>query len=176
MSFGTKAANEMRGEARAPVDTGPRERAQHGGGIRIAPRKLEDAGGINVSVGAQARYECVLDALLGEGMLDGTQGSKEDRRGIGRSRYEAGMKLRRLFVGAGLVGVRAFDPEATRGKLLDIPDEVALARRGYNDLMRRLGAYGTIASGPCCFDVTPDNDRFLSNVRRALDELCLVML
>lgn len=175
MTFGTKAANTIRDDHRA-VDTGPRERENRNGGIEIAPRQVLDAGGLTVSVGARARFECVLDVLLGNKLLDGTQGSREDRKNIGRSRYDAGMRMRRLFITAGLVGVRAYDPEATRGKALEISDDQAVARRDFNALMRKLGPYGTIASGPCCFDVMPSNDRYLANVCRALDEFCLAVL
>ena len=85
------------------------------------------------------------------------------------------MKLRRLFVKAGLVAIKAFDPEG-RGGGAEISDTQALARRGYNDLIRRLGQWGEIAAGVACFDCCPDNERWRSNVRRALDKLCEVVL
>lgn len=175
MTFGTKAANQFRDDDRA-VDTGPREREQRNGGIEIAPRQVLDAGGLTMSVGARAKFECVLDVLLERGLLAGTQGSRDDRKNIARSRFDAGIRLRRLFLDAGLVGVKAFDPEASRGKATEMSDAQALARREFNALMKRLGPYGTIALAPCCFDQMPDNDRWLGNVRRALDELCLVVL
>lgn len=180
MSYGTKAANaanrdnDLRG-----VDTGTVERTRHGGGVHLAPR-TQSEGGIETSVGAQALYECALDRLLGPepgiGYLAGTQGSRADRAAVARSRFEAGMKMRRLFVDAGLVGMKAFDPDGARGGTGEMSDRQAMARRSYNDLMRRLGTQGAVASGPCCFDELPTNSVWLKRVTDALDKLCEVVL
>jgi len=176
MPYGTAVANEIK--AAPGVDTGPRERHRHAGGVTLAPRTVTE-GGIETSVGAQSMYDCPLDALLGPdpaiGYLAGTQGSRGDRASVARSRYEAGMRLRRMFVNAGLVAVRAYDHNATRGQA-EMSDRQALARREYNDVMRKMGEMGTIVSGPCCFDQMPTNERWLSNVRRGLDRLCEVVL
>lgn len=86
------------------------------------------------------------------------------------------MKLRRVFVDAGLVGVKAFDPNGPRGGGGEMSDKQALARRNFNDLMRRLGSHGAVASGPCCFDEMPTHDVWLDRVRKALDRLCEVVL
>lgn len=181
MSYGTKSANDanhdndLRG-----VDTGTTERARHGGGVHLAPRTVTE-GGIETSVGAQALYECVLDRLLGPepaiGYLAGSQGTRADRAAVARSRFEAGMKLRRLFTDAGLVGMKAFDMDGGRGGgTSEISDKQALARRSYNELMRRLGTYGAVASGPCCFDQMPTHAAWLKRVQDALDRLCEVVL
>lgn len=176
--YGTAAANKTTIEP--GVDTGTKERAARSGGVEVGPRAVLDNTGLNVSVGARATFECALDVLLGPlpsiGHLAGTQGSKRDREAVARSRYEAGMKMRRLFVNAGLVGVKAFDMDSVRGKVGDMTDEQAEARTDFNKLMRRLKAKGEIAAGPCCYDQLPDNPRWLANVRDALDELCLVVL
>ena len=179
MSYGTAAANKT--QAVEPgVDTGTRERSRHQGGVDVAPRAILDSGGIQTSVGAQARFECSLDVLLGPlpaiGHLAGTQGSKHDREAVARSRYEAGMKMRRLFVNAGLVGVKAFDMDSVRGKIGDMTDEQAEARADFNALMRKLGAKGEIAAGPYCYHQMPDNTRWLANVRDAHEALCLIVL
>lgn len=178
MAYGTRAANEERAEKDLPagVDLGTSERRGHNGGVFLAPRTVTE-GGISTSVGSQVLYECALDRLLGPepaiGYLAGTQGSRADRAAVARSRYEAGMKLRRLFVDAGLVGVKSFDPNgAGKSAAGEISDKAAMARKNFNDLMRRLGQMGNVAAGPCCFDEYPNNPRWLANTLRALDQLC----
>lgn len=180
MAYGTLAANEANRPKDLPkgVDTGTVERALQGGGVYLAPRSVTE-GGIETSVGAKALYECILDRLLGPdpgiGYLAGTQGSRADRAAVARSRYEAGMKMRRLFTDADLVGVKAFDPDGGRGGTGEISDRAAMARKNYNNLMRRLGERAAIASGVCCFDQMPGSERHMANVRSALDALCAVL-
>lgn len=177
MSYGTKAANDSIGGRTQSIDTGPRERAQHGGGLTVAPRSVAAGGIVSTEVGAQAAFECVLDVLLGNDQLLGTQGSRQDRQAVARSRYEAGMKFRRLFVDAGLVGVKAFDMNGARGGSQEISDKEAAARAKFNELMRRLGRQAVMAQGPCCFDTfLPGNQRWLEDVRVALDHLCEAVL
>lgn len=160
------------------VDLGTPERAMRQGGVVTNVRVITD-GGMEIHKGTAAKHECVLDALLGdkpgEGPLAGTQGSKSDREAVARSRWEAGMRLRRLFVDAGLVGVHASDPNVRGGGGDEMSDAQANARRRYNVVLRRLQGYAEIAAGPCCYDVMCSNDRWLSNVRTALDHLCMEM-
>jgi len=180
MAYGTAAANQT-SAPEAGADTGTKERAARAGGIEIAPRAVLDNTGISVSVGARATFECALDVMLGPlpaiGHLAGSQGAKQDRLNVARSRYEAGMKMRRLFMNAGLQGVKAHDLQGgPRGKAAHTPDEEEDARADFNKLMSRLGPKGEIAAGVCCYDKIPDNPRWQANVREALDALCLVVL
>lgn len=168
--YGTAVANADR--AMPGVDTGPRERAQHAGGVKLAPRTVTE-GGIETSVGAQATFECVLDALFESDQLLGSQGAKADRQAIARSRYEAGKRFRMLFIDAGLVPVKAFDIGGVRGKGGDITDKEAECRRRFNALVAKLGVLGPAASGVCCFDVTSEHPAWIGTVQRALDRLCL---
>lgn len=175
--YGTKAANISTTELQS-VDTGNPGREKHRGGIFIAPRRQTE-GGIVTDVGASVRFECALDELMGsdpaKGFLAGSEGAKRDREAVARSRYEAGMKLRRLFVKAGLVPVKSFDPNATGGGS-GLSDAQEMARAKYNGYIRNLGQWGEIAAGAACYDLLPDNDRWRSNVRRALDRLCEMVL
>lgn len=176
MTYGTHVANISKDQLSA-IDIGTRERAKHNGGLRLATRTITE-GGIATSVGAQAMFECALDALLGkdplQGSLAGSEGSRMDRRAVARSRYEAGMKLRRLFMKAGLVPVKSFNPDG-RGGGGDLSDTQESARAQYNSLIRKLGPWGEIVAGPACYDANPDNDRWRANVRKALDRLCEVV-
>jgi hypothetical protein len=158
----------------ATVDAGTVERSRQAGGVRIAARILSE-GGIERAVGAQANIECALDALLGQdpikGHLAGDQGCRADRKAVARSRYEAGIRLRRLFVDAGLVPTKAQDYQpriAGSGAGAELSEKQEAARHGFNRIMQRLGQWGEIPAGPCCYDLNPDNDRWRSNVRRAL--------
>jgi hypothetical protein len=131
-------------------DLGPPERRRRQGGI-VTGARVQSEGGLIVHEGARARVECALDALLQGGALTGSQGGRRDREAVGRTRYEAGLSLRRLFHAAGLTGVHAFDPER-RGAGGDISDAQAGAFRRYNRLIRHLGDLAPTVASACCHD------------------------
>jgi len=161
------------------TDVGTKERGQHNGGVILTTRTVTE-GGIETSVGAKATFECVLDQLLGrkasEGQLMGTQGTRSDREAVAHSRYIAGMRLRRLFTDAGLVGVAAKDPNRSPGKG-EISDKRDQALKEYHRIIRSLGpAWGPQASAWCCHaNEPPTTEAQKNNCRIALDKLCEVM-
>lgn len=162
------------------VEGATKERRAQNGGVRVAPRNVSD-GGIALDLGDTANVECALDALMGEdplrGALAGDQGCKADRVAVARSRKTAGLRLRSLFIDAGLVPVQAQTYQPRHGGGSDgeaMTDAQDRARSAYNRIIRAMGPWGEIAAGPCCYDLVPDNDRWRSNVRRALDKLCEV--
>jgi hypothetical protein len=152
------------------TDVGTSERAQQQGGVYIAPRQITE-GGFAVVHGAQARIECVIDALREQHLLDGSEGAKADRVAVGRSRYQQALWLRELFMEAGLNPVHALDLNA-RGGQGDIPDAVAKARSLYNRTIRSLGAYGETVACFVCFDQFPKGEAGLNGLRKGLDRLC----
>jgi hypothetical protein len=154
------------------ADFGPRERRQHHLGLTMGARVVTD-GGMVVHEGAKANAECVLDAMLSLGILDGIEGGKEDRKAVGRSRHEAGMRYRRAFEAAGLQTVQAMDLEGkVSGSSPDIPDSVAQGRKRFNSATRRLGMFNQTAQNVCCFNFAPTSDTGINNTKRALDRLC----
>jgi hypothetical protein len=176
MSYGTKVANTH------DIDntmTATPERMAKNGGVVLAARSITE-GGIQTSVGHQARVECVLDALfgpnIGEGILMGSQGTKLDRMAVARSRYEAGMRFRRVFMAAGLQALKAVDLSAAKGVDLDDEEEDhrETNRRRYSRIMGRMGLWGHIAAAACCYDVVPQTAAAQSRLREALDKLCLL--
>ena len=155
-----------------PVDLGTPERHRHNGGLVFGAR-IQSDGGVVLHQGAAARFECALDAFRDAGILDGCEGGTVDRKIIARTRYEAGMRLRRLFIKAGQVGVRAANLNANGGGG-DISDAVAQARSRYNAAIRHLGAFAQHTSAYCCHDhiaATPAN---IAALKRGLDRLCLL--
>jgi|GEM_PF-2770993 len=162
------------------VDLGPRERAYRNGGLHIGARLQTDAG-IVLHHGAAARVECVLDALRETGLLDGREGAKADRAAVGRSRYEQGQWLRRLFLRAGLNPVRAMDASSKTGAVMaghsgvpEISDEAARARMKYNRIVRELGPFADDVTGFICFDKLRRGEQHLRMLRRGLDRLCVL--
>jgi hypothetical protein len=160
----------MAGENTA--DLGPRERRNHGLGVEVGAR-IATEGGIVIHEGAKARAECVLDAMLELGILDGVEGGKDDRRAVGRTRHMAGMRYRRTFESAGLNQVQAMDvtirAQAGSGQ---IPDAVASSLKKFNSTTSRLGAFKAVAMNVCCFNSAPNSQSIVSALKRALDRLC----
>jgi len=176
MSYGTKVANSH------DIDntmTATPERMAKNGGVILAARTITD-GGLQTSVGHQAKFECVLDALfgpnVGEGVLMGTQGTRLDRLAVARSRYEAGMRFRRVFMAAGLQALKAVDLSAARGADLadGEEDQREINRQRYSRIMRRMGVWGQIAAAVCCYDSMPPTPASEDRLRQALDRLCLL--
>ena len=175
MAYGTKVANAH------DIDntmTATPERMKHNGGVILAARSVTE-GGISKSVGHQAINECVLDVMLGQkiemGMLMGTQGTRLDRVAVARSRYEAGMRLRRLFMSAGLQqSVTADFGAASVGGGDPNGEGSDAARTRYNHILRRMGIWGELAASACCYDCLPHTAAQQDRIRQALDKLCLI--
>ena len=133
-------------KAKNLIDVGTVERAHQRGGLRLGARVQTDAG-IITHHGAAASVECVLDALRDTGLIDGCEGTKPDRNAVGRSRYEQGVWLRRLFFSAGLNTVHAMDLSSktgsapSAGHCHDLRDDVARARMKYNRVVKELGPF-----------------------------------
>lgn len=163
----------MSGQAAAHTDNadfGPPERRRRQGGIDVGARVQTD-GGVIIHRGARARIECALDALLQAGVLTGNQGGRRDRDAIARTRYEAGLSLRRLFHAAGLTGVHAYDPER-RGGVSEPSDAQTSAFRRYNRIIRALGDLAPAVTAPCCHDSIATAAAQRQAVARGLDRLC----
>ncbi len=163
----------------ASADYGTFERHQRDGGVVRRARTVTSGGG-TTSDGAQVVFECGLDRLLGKdpakGHLMGSQGAFTDRVLVARSRFNAGLRLRRVFLDAGLQQLHAQSYTAREGGDGEMSDRQALARRRFNHLMRRLGRWGQIAEAAACFDeLRLDLPVWVSNVRTALDKLCAVL-
>lgn len=160
-------------DATTPVDIGTRERAARDGGIKIVPRVVT-AGGSVKDWGAEARRGDPLDEMLSKGLLDGSQGSKHDRKAVARSRYDAGMRLAKLFVDAGLVGAHAQDFQPRNFGPAEMSDRQAEAVRKFSQMLRGVGnSWAAIATGPACHGVyAPTNRAWVSNVCVSLDKLC----
>ena len=164
----------------APIDLGSRERGRQQGGVRIGARVQTNAGVVRHQ-GAAASVECVLDALRDTGLLNGCEGTKQDRAAIGRSRYEQGLWLRQLYFRAGLNTVHAMDLAAhtmadrtpSQGDK-DLTDDAARARMKYNRTVRELGPFSEAVTSFVCFDHVKRGEQHLSLLRKGLDRLCLV--
>lgn len=158
--------------AESIIDLGTRERARQRGGLRVGARVQTDSG-IVLHKGAIAEIECVLDALKDTGLLDGREGTKIDRAAVGRSRYEQGAWLRRLFLNAGLNPVHAMDLNV-RGGSGEIDDSVARARMKYNRIVRELGPFAEAVTSFVCFDQVKRGEQHMTMLRKGLDRLCVL--
>ncbi len=136
--------------------------------------RVQSEGGAVVHEGVAAKIECALDALLHAGILTGSQGGRRDRDAVARSRYEAGLSLRKLFQAAGLTGIHAYDPDR-RGGASEMTDAQANAFRRYNRVMRSLGEVAQTVAGPCCHDSVAAAPKQRSALTRGLDRLCELM-
>jgi hypothetical protein len=169
----------MARDARAPqtdtMDMGSPERARHHGGI-VRGARVHTGAGIVVHEGAAASIECVLDALRRTGLLNGSEGTPEDRTAVGRSRYDQGLWLRGLFLRAGLNGVQAMDISRKTGTPIgpsgEISDDAARARMKYNRVIRELGPNAEAVTSFVCFDVIKRGGAMLTLLRQGLDKLC----
>lgn len=173
-----RTPSQHKSSSQAVIDIGPRERAHHQGGLRLGARVQTEAG-IVLHQGAAASMECVLDALRDTGLLDGREGTKQDRATVGRSRYEQGVWLRCLFMRAGLNALHAMDLSTRSGThgingVADLPDDAARARMKYNRIIRELGPFGDAVTSFVCFDQFKRGEQHLAMLRKGLDRLCVV--
>ena len=157
------------------VDMGTPERALQNGGL-VRGGRVHTGAGIVLHEGTAAKVECVLDALRTTGLLNGHEGGFDDRRAVGRSRYDAGLWLRSIFLRAGLNSVQAMDVSRKTGNPIgaagELSDEAARARQKYNRLIRELGPFAETVTAFVCFDTIKRGGQYLAMLRKGLDRLC----
>jgi len=142
-------------------------------GVELGARVMTD-GGIVVHEGAKAVASSVLEALLKFGLLDGDQGTHVDRKSVARSRYEAGERIMRMFIDAGLNQIKAVDLDSTGGGSgAELSDKAAAAHRRFNDLVRVMGPWMGCLTSVVLHDQQPSGNEAVRNVKNALDRVCV---
>lgn len=153
------------------ADLGTAERENHHMGLEFGARVISDAG-IVVHHGAKAVAGSTIEVLYKSGLLDGDQGGRGERKAIARSRLDAGERLHRMFMAAGLNQLKAVDLNRSGGGG-EPGEELAQALAEFNALVRRMGTWMNCLTSVVMHDRPPATLTDVRNVRAALDRLCV---
>ena len=149
-----------------PVIVGPTSEQ----GKRMHIRVIE-AKGVGI-VGHQDTRECLLDALLADGGLTGSDGDTE----AARRRHEAGVWLRTLHDATGLqasqTGSYAPASDTSTGEMSDEQSEAWGAyTRTMRALNRDLSGVARFIESVCVWDQAPGRPHMMAMLRFGLDRL-----
>lgn len=158
---------------KSSADLGTSERADREGGIVVGARVISE-GGVVLHQGARAANATIVEQMLREKFLLGTQGGKGEREAIASARFAAAERLQRMFHDAGLHELKAVNlNQQGHGGGEEISERADAARRRFNSVTRSLGQWMQCLTDIVLHNKAPASMVDVRNVCNALDRLCV---